>query len=602
MADILNFYTDIDLKDIALSVPVGVASIVKTEDETKPDLTKLSNWISIGQYTYDSGYYRKIYRLSNIDAQSGITLGGTGAIATVFSPENWVTGDTPKLIDGTFRNAFFIDVHDTTNGAQTPVWRGIYLQIFGGQYKDNNDIWHFSPTIRIGNYLATPDNKITIKADRTSYKYYTGTDYEFAAEASANGWTSNSQFNQIAMYSCVVEETEFFMFVMGVNNGVLHPSNDVTVVLIPKTYFKYRIPKPYIGPVSKESAESAFITGSRSKESVLPRDLSVSPNPYGFNRNGVYLCKCDRDSYNKITSKIYNGLSGNYLNALGQVVSGVIVGNSRRPRDEVQTMVNGVLCCHAVPVLGGFPSTGSVAMTSICGYSMFAPDEMTLQTVDPIQHETITTGIIPRQTGNFLDFAPYTNVSLSIPILGTVQIDPSAILGRSLSLHFGMDVFAGVLSCDVSIIEPDGTSWIYTTLQANCGTDMQIMGSGANGNPILKLANALTDGQQSPLAGIFSAYDGLQTCSYSTPINRISHTGANLLLSPYAIYLTVTTPNNSNAADFWTLAGIPSHMSGTVGDFTGRTVFEHVDLSAVSGATDSELSEIENTLRGGVWL
>ena len=40
----------------------------------------------------------------------------------------------------------------------------------------------------------------------------------------------------------------------------------------------------------------------------------------------------------------------------------------------------------------------------------------------------------------------------------------------------------------------------------------------------------------------------------------------------------------------------------TVGSFSGYTVFEHVDLSGVSGATDSELSEIENTLKGGVWL
>ena len=107
MADILNFYTDIDFKEAALSVPVGVASIVKTDDSTKPDLTKLSNWQNIGQYTYDTGYYRKIYRQS-INGQSGIGLGGTGAIATIFSPNNWVTGDTPKLQDGNWKNCFFM--------------------------------------------------------------------------------------------------------------------------------------------------------------------------------------------------------------------------------------------------------------------------------------------------------------------------------------------------------------------------------------------------------------------------------------------------------------------------------------------------------------
>lgn len=265
-------------------------------------------------------------------------------------------------------------------------------------------------------------------------------------------------------------------------------------------------------------------------------------------------------------------------------------------------MINGVLCCHSVPVLGGYPDTGSVAMTTLCGYPMFTVEDMTLATVDPLQQETYTTGIIPRPTGSFLDFSPYTAVSLTIPILGTVQLDPSAVLGKALSLHFGIDLFAGVLSCDISIIEPSGTEWIYTTVQANCATDMQIMGSGAQGNPLLKIANALTDGATTPLASVYDIFDGLQMFSQSTPVSRVSHTGANLLLNPYHIYLTITTPDNFNAFNFWDLAGIPSHMGGNVGMFSGYTVFEHVDLSAVSGATESELAEIDSALRGGVWL
>lgn len=564
MANVFNFYSDADCQTSVMKPSAGSVYI-----PTDSPYSTINGW------TERQGNIYSAY----INRKAGIIISANSIFDARFTTSK-IYDTNPVITDGNTKNAFFVSANNNYSGTDA----SYYLQIIANMASATEcDI-----TVRFGAY--TTQNQV----------YHTDGSPSGVVTAIIPNVTA-SQFAGVRIATCNISDTDFIMIAAGVSdNGELSP-NASAVILIDRGYFKTNIPKPYTGPVSKESAESAFI-GSRSKESVLPRDLSISPNPYGFNRNGVYLCKCDRDSYNKITSKIYNGLSGNYLNALGQVVSGVIVGNSRRPRDEVQTMVNGVLCCHAVPVLGGFPSTGSVAMTSICGYSMFAPDEMTLQTVDPIQHETITTGIIPRQTGNYLDFAPYTNVSLSIPILGTVQIDPSAILGRSLSLHFGMDVFAGVLSCDVSIIEPDGTSWIYTTLQANCGTDMQIMGSGANDNPILKLANAMTDGMQAPLAGIFSAYDGLQTCSYSTPINRISHTGANLLLSPYAIYLTVTTPNNSNAEDFWSLAGIPSHMSGNVGSFTGYTVFEHVDLSGVSGATDSELSEIENALRGGVWL
>lgn len=594
MADILNFYADIDFKEIALSPPVGVASITGESAD-------LSTWSNIGQYTYDTGFYRRIYRKS-INAQSGIVLGGTGALATIFSPENWVTGENPKLQDGIWKNCFFINVHDTAKTPPPNNWRGIYLEIFGSQYEQNG-VWHFKPVIRIGNYRAIPDSEISTKSERIGYKYYTGTDYEFAAEASANSWDSNSQFNQICMYSCVVNETEYFLFVMGVNNGQLHPSNTSTAVLIPRSYFKYNIPKPYVGPVSKESAESAYITGSRPKNNVEPRTLT-NKNMFGFNADGVFLTKISESQYRMISSEIYNGLSGNALNALGQVVSTVVGGNSRRPAEEIRTIIDGVFCCHAVPNANRFPTTGTVQLSTICGYDMFSR-EFPLQTIDRWEQWEIASGVIPRPSGSFLDFSPYTTVTLSIPILGNIDIDPSALLGNALSLWFTLDAFTGSLSCDISIVE-NGVKWIYSTLQGNCAVELPMIGAGQNANPLLKIAGGVssifTGGAQNIPNAIINVYDGIQQAAYTRPISRVQSSNILPIVAPTDIYLTITTPNNVNAGDYWTLAGIPSHMSGNVGDFRGFTVFEHVDLSGVSGATESELSEIESSLKGGVWL
>lgn len=604
MANVINLYRDNQCTDQIQQIQTGQAGIVGY-------WATPSHWQSVYTGLTEDDKQLYIYHAAinkDRDGNSvsagcdfGITADGGGVLYNLQTTESSfdvldtvIKSDTQTQNGGTFNNGLFAGVMSYDEDTK----RACYIRFTNGYYTR-------SVLTQIGSYTQTPWT-----GTRQTWNYYTDSGYyntQFCM-TSITEIGANSRFGFAKVYSIPFDDLDCYAFFIGIDfdGSINDTGNYITdIYIIPKSIFKDKVPRPYIGPVSKESAESAFI-GSRSKESVLPRDLSVSPNPYGFNRNGVYLCKCDRDSYNRIIAQMYNGLSGNLLNLAGQVISSTIGGNARRPRDEIATMIDGVLCCQSVPVLGGYPSTGSVDLTSICGYSMYSVGEMLLQTVDPIQHETITTGIIPRQTGNFLDFAPYTTVTLTIPILGSVTIDPSTILGRSMSMHFGIDLFSGVLSCDISIIEPDGTSWIYTTLQGNAVTDMPIMGAGANANPLLKIANGamgIASGNMSNVVGgIYSIYDGIQTANYAAPISRVSHTGANLLLSPYAIYLTVTTPNNSNAADFWSLAGIPSHMSGNVGSFSGYTVFEHIDLSGVSGATDAELSEIENTLKGGVWL
>lgn len=583
MALILNLYKNGICTESGLQCGLGVAGITGT-------LATKSNWIQMTQYG--------ILFKPNVGTQyAGVVLSGATPIFNLAS-----IPDLEKLSDPT--KSIISDKASNSSSAY------VYNAFFGGiesesgntltssviEFYASNSGSYPSGGIRFRQYTQTPVNADMQSRQTWSYQSVSG--YDFGAQM------QGALERCICVYKINIWETDYYLFAIGVSAGGDLNSN-LKLVLIPISHFKDREIKPYVGPVSKESSASAFI-GSRSKDRITPRDLTITPNPYGFNSNGVYLCDVSASDYLRIVGQLYNGLSGSPLNIAGQVISATIAGNSRRPRDEVQTMIDGILCCHYVPVLGGYPQTGSVDMTDICGYSMFTSGSMTLKTVNPIHEETITTGIIPRQTGNYLDFSPYTTCVLTIPILGDLEIDPSALLGNSLSLHFGIDLYAGVLSCDVCIIDANGGTWIYATMQGNCVCDMPIAGAGAQGNPLLKIAGGIAglatgNAAKIPISA-YQIFDGAQSAAYSTPIKRAGNTNAGILISPYKIYLTVTTPNNSNAEDFWNLAGVPSHMSGNVGSFSGFTIFEHVDLSTVSGATESELQEIENTLYGGVWL
>lgn len=582
MALILNLYKNGICTESGLQCGLGVAGITGT-------LATKSNWYAMSQYGI-------LFR-PNVGTQyAGVVLSGATPIFNLASipdleklsdPTKALISDKVSNSSSTYvYNAFFGGIESTSGNTLTSSVIEFYASNSGS---------YPSGGIRFRQYTQTPVD--ADKQSRQTWNYQSVSGYEFGAQM------QGALERCINVYKINIWDTDYYLFAIGVSaGGDLNPN--LKLVLIPVSHFKDREIKPYVGPVSKESAAAAYI-GQREKQSVTGRDVSVSPNPYGFNSvSGFSLAKMTDSQYTQLIYQIFNGASGDLLNQAGQVVSDLIGGGGKRPAEEVKAIVDGVFCCHAVPVLGGYAPTGNVQLKTICGYSVMTG--LTLPTVNPLQQDSIASGIIPRPSGCFLDFSPYTRVQLSIPYFGTLDIDPSAILGKSLSLDFTIDIFTGAAICAVSIIEPDGVQWIYATMQAKIATEMPIIGAGSNGAAIKSLSNGImsiaTQGAIGVAKAAYNTFDALQTAAQCEPVSRFSGSNSNAFISPYMAYITVTTPNNYNAGDFWELAGIPSHMSGVIGDFHGFTVFEHVDLSGVSGATETELQEIDAMLKGGVWL
>lgn len=614
MPNLINFFTDINLKDIALSPPVGVAGITGS-------LTSLSNWDEIGQFTGTEKIFRK-----NINAQSGITLGGTGAIATIFSPENWVTGDTPKIIDGYTRNSFFVNCVNISQG-ETPVYRGYVFYINGTQYHDTqNDKWIFNPYVMFGTYRADPADKITTKSERTSWWYYTRGDYEVHAEVSSDGWDSNSQFNQIAMYSCVIEEKDYFLFVLGVNNGTLHPSNEVPCMLIPRSYFKYNIPKPYVGPVSKDSAATSFTPTTPYHDSIAGRDLTGKRNPIGFNSgNGLRLLQLDNAGYSQILYGIYSGSSSSLLNYAGQLIDQVTGGEGHRPAEEVQPMTQGVLCCHIVPAIAAYGS-GIYNLKSIAGYRLSLAGVPGLLCGQHIYSYTSPAVSVAPRLNSFLDYEPYTSIICHLPFFGDISVSPSALLGNAIQAEYELDIYTGILSCNLFIITPE-SRYIISTQQSKISTDLPVIGAAANQNAIGTIAQATgglararmqqaraqeigTQAEQaaaaantaaSAAAGAITTVDALSRAGNAVPVGGSSVEGIGNYLVSRAAYLIITRPQPSLPENFAQLYGAVSNISGTVSSFAGYTEFSAVDLRGID-ATDAEKAQILALLRGGVFI
>ena len=173
---------------------------------------------------------------------------------------------------------------------------------------------------------------------------------------------------------------------------------------------------------------------------------------------------------------------------------------------------------------------------------------------------------------------------------------------------FFIDLFTGTLSVDVHLQDADGRDYIYTTRQTNCAVDIPIMGTGATGNPLQKIASAAGNiAGAGAAAAPASSYSVASAVAESHHEATIGKAGASNIAPYFACrdcYLVISYPESANPENFFAQNGGVAHIGGTVKDFvgTGYTEFESVDLSGIAGATDDEKQEIENILRGGCYL
>lgn len=90
----------------------------------------------------------------------------------------------------------------------------------------------------------------------------------------------------------------------------------------------------------------------------------------------------------------------------------------------------------------------------------------------PLRRRFIMPTKIPRYYNNFMDFEPYTSLSLYLPFAGTTDLPPSVFMGHTITVYSSYDLLAGVVTY---IIYADKVQ--FTTVSANARLDIPIHGS-----------------------------------------------------------------------------------------------------------------------------
>ena len=201
--------------------------------------------------------------------------------------------------------------------------------------------------------------------------------------------------------------------------------------------------------------------------------------------------------------------------------------------------------------------------------------------------------------GGYLDYK--SRIDLFLPFIGTVNLSPDEVMGKTVSLEYLIDVLTG--SC-VATISVDGI--IIGSFGGNCSYQLPLTGqnrsqliSGLIGMAGMAITGVATGGLSAPVAAGVAA-TSLNVATSKTQYQKAGGIGANTgYIGVRTPYITVHVPNMCAPQFQNEFTGYPSFITRYISQLSGYMEMYkgHIEIA---GATDTELSEIENLLEAGV--
>lgn len=212
--------------------------------------------------------------------------------------------------------------------------------------------------------------------------------------------------------------------------------------------------------------------------------------------------------------------------------------------------------------------------------------------------------------GSFMDYSPYTKISIYLPYIGFRDLSPEDVMGTTLSIKYIIDVITG--GCN-AVINVSGKGAIYQ-FNGSCIANVPLSAinySGAIQNAVSAIGSGLTT-----VAGIASGnipvgimgVAGLASSAANTAINSKpsiqragSMGGAAGLASVQFPYCIIERPRISAPDNYNGFVGNTLNVTMTLGSCHGLTFVDQIHLDNVI-CTEGERDELLRLLKEGVIL
>lgn len=550
-----------------------------------------------------------------------VTLSGGGTIYSRAIQQTWPTQGAlaedwmNEGQSGKIYNALFLG---QTNEENEEDRGSIWLSIIAPD--SDNRVW----SIRMGVYTETKGQD----GIRETWNYF-GKNFDIDTSIY---FTAQEGYPQVKAFRLFVEESEFILLAFGISAANEVPTGQSTFILIPLDYFKVKESRPWVGPPGEDDSEDGFapedeIHDTIASTEVAPNDLyDANNNPAGMgikvlipnwiDRPGTLMEK-RTNVLGRIQAAIYRGTSQGIFNLFTQQWDSLLGGTGNRAADEIQAMLSAIICCHSLPVISktGTYLNGWSSMNTIAGYSIDLDEFDVNYQIGSIGRHSIvqeswTANPIGPRLNCFLDYEPYTQITLKLPFFPPISLPPSLVYDSVMTFVFTIDLITGFLSCDVRINE-----LIYTTMTTNVKTDMPFFGTGTSGAGLSKIATAVSGAMSGSELNMSSAISAgmnfaneVSLAGTGVVVGKEGSSNLAPLFAPRSGYLIITHPraaipvSRSGKQTFMDEVGMAANLAYKVGECAGGwNKFSSVDLSTVQ-APQAIKDDILAQLMQGVYI
>lgn len=198
-----------------------------------------------------------------------------------------------------------------------------------------------------------------------------------------------------------------------------------------------------------------------------------------------------------------------------------------------------------------------------------------------------------RYFNNFLDYAPYTKISLYLPFIGFSQIE-NEYMYDGVSVEYLFDIITGEM---LVLLKSNGKT--FRTINGSFGIDIPFSSTNKTqieGSFLSKIAKDMID--VNPI-GLLDTYTDIATSRFKTS-NSSSPSSVCAYSAPLQSFVTVDRPILNKPSSYNHDVGQKCVGSYYLRNLKGYTEVENIELNCP--CTDSEKNEILSLLRSGVYL
>ena len=203
---------------------------------------------------------------------------------------------------------------------------------------------------------------------------------------------------------------------------------------------------------------------------------------------------------------------------------------------------------------------------------------------------------LPTKYNSFLDFAPYTKVTIYLPYIGFKEIDATIAIGKTLKVAYVADVITGGCIAQIFI---NGIR--FYEFSGEMGVDIPITASNRAQVEASYISNAVGMGASLASGNITGAVDSvLASAAAKYNYSSTDTPNANCVASVNrTCYVIIERPTYQELSQFNHTKGKMCNLSKTIGSLKGFTICDaNIDLKGIT-ATEQEKQEISSILSSG---